>query len=408
MTVDIARDEDAIDDYFSGLGKGDRITSYDIFKARIGFELSEGQSVAKVIEHFWQASRAASMISSINTHFSSHPTTKAANKFMSRKLGKIYELFLSAQDEVTVEDLERLMAFHVRLQTVPTAEFMGTWIQKALSQIDHLTDAWFKSNFDHCTKLGLYPTDELMTAWWEKTEGRIEDFEISDQFRILYKMATFDFLRTQDWVTQYADVSSPCKAIADHVFERIECDADRLFPALINNQVFFAGLWFGKDFVKHIPVAGDDVQQSSVFENQVAGLMSATKIKVHRSGILVPVTGHKIDLKLIHEGQIFGCEIDGISHFNRVSGATPEQNSVVYNASTRFHSFLTAQYMTGMNIIRVPYFLCDADNQKTPWEKTLSRISRKGEPAVYAWHGGSIARNMGTEKNAHLFRGCDL
>lgn len=401
------RDEVEIDRYFSEFEKGVRITSLDYFKARIGFEVIEGQSPRKILEHFWQASRAASMISSLNK-FASDTNTKVANKFMSRKLASVYEIFLSHIDGATTDDLEKIMATHVRLQTVPTPEFMVRWTAKALGHIDELSDAWFKANFDHFTKLGIYPHDELIHAWWERTASRIADFEPVDQFPILYKMATFDFLRTNDFADVYAGVESPCRRIADHVFGIIEPQAFQLFPETINNQVFFAGLWFGKDFVRGRPIAGNDGAFASVFEDVVAKSIGATSIGVNYNGLLVPVTGHKVDFKLRHDGKFYGCEVDGISHFNRIAGATPHENAVIYNASTRFHSWLTAQYLTYVNVVRIPYFLFDEKEKNIPWEKTLSRIGRKDGHSIYTWHGGSIARDLLTEKNAHLFRGHDL
>lgn len=401
------RDEAAIDDYFSELGDNQRITSYDIFKARIGFEVSEGQSLSKIVEHFWQASRSASLISSIN-RFSAHDTTKAANKFMSRKINGVYDLYLADKNNLAADDLERIMGLHVRLQTVPPSKLMTQWTGQSLSLIDELSDEWFKSNFDHFTKLGMYPTDDMINAWWARTEPRIHEFTPADQFRILYKMATFDFLRTQDFQEVYQGMPSPCRKIADHIFSLIEPQAGKLFPETINNQVFFAGLWFGKDFVRDIGIASDDGGQASAFENLVAQSLRDASIGVNYDGMRVPVTGHKIDLKLIHQGNQYGCEVDGISHFNRIAGANPSEGAVIYNASTRFHSWLTAQYVTDVNIIRIPYFLFDQEAKGIPWEKTLSRIARKDGHSIYAWHGGSIVRDLQTEKNAHLFRGHDL
>ncbi len=401
------RDEVAIDQYFLDLGEGHLITSYDIFKARIAYEVTEGQSLGKIIEHFWQASRSASMISSIN-RFATHDTTKAANKLMSRKMTGVYDLFSSNMNDATGEDLERIMALHVRLQTVPTQKFMTSWTAKALGQMDELSAAWFKSNFDHFTKLGMYPEDHFITAWWGLTENRIAEFDTGDLFRILYKMATFDFLRTHDYSHVYKETPSPCRHIAEQVFSIIEPQALRLFPEVMNNQVFFAGLWFGKDFVHHRPVAGDDDAHASAFENLVAQSIGATSITVNYDGIRVPVTGHRVDLKLYHAGKSYGCEVDGISHFNRIAGATPHDNAVIYNASTRFHSWLTSHYLSDINIIRVPYFLFDTEVKGLPWEKTLSRISRKDGHSIYAWHGGSITRDLQKDENAHLFRGCDL
>lgn len=401
------RDEAAIDLYFSELGDNQRITSYDIFKARIGFEITEGQSFTKIIEHLWQASRSASLISSIN-RFAGHETSKAANKFISRKLNAVYDRFLSGDNVVTSDDLERIMGLHVRLQTVPTSRVMAYWTKQTLSRMDDVPDEWYASNFDHFTKLGIYPHDEFIKLWWTRTEARIKAFAPVNQFRILYKMAQFDFLRTHDFGDLYAGIASPCRDIADKIFNIIEPQAGSLFPELINNQVFFAGLWFEKDFVRESRIAGDDGAQASAFENLVAESIRKTSIGVNYDGMRVPVTGHKIDLKLGHGGKFYGCEVDGISHFNRIVGASPSENAVIYNSSTRFHSWLTAQYLTDINIIRIPYFLFDADATGIPWEKTLSRIARKEGHSIYVWHGGSIVRDMQAEKNAHIFKGHDL
>lgn len=401
------RDEAAIDLYFEELGTNSPITSLEIFRARIGFEITEGQSFTKIVEHFWHASRAASL-ASLNKTSTAQKIAKDANKMMSRKLGAIYDMFSENYDVVTIDDLEKIMALHMRLQTVPTQEFMARWQHKALTQIDQLSDEWFKANFDHFTKLGIYPQDEFIKLWWHKTKDRIDTFESVDQFRILYKMATLDFLRTQDYGDLYANTPSPCRSVADHIFGMIEPQADKIFPHYINNQVFFAGLWFGKDFVRHIPVAGDDGSRPSKFEDMIAESI-ATNVHVDYHGIIVPVTGHKIDLELKHQGIYYGCEVDGISHFNRIAGEKPHENGVIYNASTRFHSFLTAQNLTDINVIRIPYFLFDKKKSaELPWGKTLSSIARKEGHGVYAWHGGSLAYDMQTKKNAHIFMGYDL
>ncbi len=400
------RAEGDIDEYFSDLGNGQRITSLEIFRARVGFEVTEGQSFSKIVEHFWQASCAASMISSIN-RFSGQRDTKDANKFISKKLSTLTDRFLLS--DVTTEDLERIMAMHVRLQTVPTSRLMIGWLTKSVSRMNDLTDDWFKENFDHFTKLGVYPQDEFINAWWKNTRDRIHTFSPVDQYRILYKMAQFDFLRTQDFGDMYADIPSPCREVAEYIFAVIEPQTHILFPQHINNQVFFAGLWFGKDFVQGILIAGDDTSQASILEGKVAESIRKTGgIHVDPTGIIVPVTGHKIDLRLMHKQIEYGCEVDGISHFNRMSGATPTENAVLYNTSTRFHSWLSAQYLTGINILRVPYFLFDEKANSLPWEKTLSAINRKEGNSIYAWHGASIKRDLRAEKNAHLFRGHDL
>ena len=345
------------------------------------------------------------MVQEINP-YASDDNIKIANKHLSKKLTEVHGAFAADISASTAVDLEKMMGIHVRLQTVPPPKFMALWVSQSAKHMDEYSPEWYRTSFENFSKLGVYPGDEWIKDWWAVAPKDLSGYQPSDLYRIAYRMAIFDFMRRDD--ESLAGIASPCRQIADEIMDYVEARADKLFPQSINNQVFFAGLWFGKDFVKEYQIADDGGHHSSAFERKIMDHMRQnSKVQVSSSGIVVPVTGHKIDLQLSSNHQIFGCEVDGISHFNRIVGETAAENAVIYNPSTRFHSWMIAEYLE-INTLRIPYFKFDETEDGIPWEKTLNKIARKDGHSVYAWHGDSKLKDMRAEKNAHLFRGHDL
>lgn len=393
------------DEFFHDLGEGYRITNWEVFRGLVSKAASEPESLTKLVTHFWQASKSASMVRGIN-QFASEDNTKAANKYLAKKMAVVYAAFEGESADSSLSDLEKMMDMHVRLQTVPPANFVATWLNQSARYIGELSPKSHRIALENFVKLGVYPGDQWIENWWVATPKDLSSYQPSDLYRTLYRMAVLDFMRQDD--ESLAEQASPCRKVAEEIFEYIEARTDKLFPEFINNQVFFAGLWFGKDFVTKFTMAGDDGLNTSVFERKVwQHINENSNIDANANGIVVPVTGHKIDLQLSVNHQIFGCEVDGISHFNRIASSTPHDNAVIYNPSTRFHSWLIAQYLE-VNTLRIPYFKFDETEAGIPWDKTLGKIARKDGHGIYAWHGGSVSKDMLRTKNAHIFLGCDL
>ncbi len=394
------------DEFFHDLGEGYRITNLEIFQSLVREATLKSEGLAKLVTHFWQASKSASMVREIN-EFASEGNTKVANKYLAKKLAAVYAAFELESADSSVTDLERMMGMHVRLQTVPPADIMATWLNQSARHMDDVSPEWHRIAFENFVKLGVYPGDQWIENWWAEGPKDFSTYQPSDLYRIVYRMAVLDFMRQGD--ESLINQASPCRKAAEEIFEFIEARADKLFPEFINNQVFFAGLWFGKDFVTKFKMAGDDGVNASAFERKVWQHISEhSNVQVSSSGIVVPVTGHKIDLRLVAHGKVFGAEVDGISHFNRIAGSAPHDNAVIYNPSTRFHSWLIAQHLKDVNVLRIPYFMFDEEEAGIPWEKTLGKIARKDGHSIYAWHGGSVSKDMMNTKSAHIFLGCDL
>ncbi len=390
---------DKVAEYFSKLGRGDSLVNLEVFKSHLQTVLQYYPPV-NLMRQFWLASRAASRIPDLNPAARSR-VTKDANHFLYQEVQKLETVI--DDPLVTMQDLERLLNTHARLQTVPTPSMLAKILNKMQVQMAAANADCLARLPLQFVELGVYPGDDWIETWWNHTKPTTGKWDLKGGYAALYRMTLLDFLRSEDpAIDQLAP--SPCRKIADSFLGFIEKNAKYIFPDKMDSQVFFAAKWFGRDFINEFSIE-EETPRSSRAEEVFAQSFKGTNIIVNTEGIIVPQIGHKIDFQLVN-GEAHGVELDGVSHFNRIAMMQPTDKAVVFNASTRFQSWLMAELCPELHILRIPYFYCDGVERNQPWEETLEALERE-EPGVYAYHGDGNIKNM-SEKNGYLYIGQPL
>lgn len=369
----------------------------DQFKNYIDHLVRTPLPEADFITRFWQATLPACLEPKLNPKAGKRLTMRF-NSFLSKKTPALDAVIEQNPDSLTPTDLDRILHSHLRLHTVPSQKFMDLWIDITISKMSDMDIKWLRMIPDQLARLSIYPGDEWIETWWRVAKPISGQWDIKDGCGVLYRLALLDFLRT---AKESGDTNrpSPCRQIAESFLNTLEKNAYHFFPHQVDSRVYFAAIWFGYDFVKDYPIQSE-ANHSSLLEGQFINSFNNSSI-ISGQGMVVPSICHRIDVKLEFNRQVFGAEVDGILHFNRVIVDGVE--SVEYDSSTRFQSWLMKELMPEAKILRVPYFYIDENCQNLPWEEVLGKVDRKAEVGVYAFHGGSLIQPM-THPNGYLFR----
>lgn len=395
--------------YFRCLGRGETLQNIDFFKRNVELIGQKNQSPLTMLEHFWQASRAASRIPQVNKSATIR-ITKDANSYLSRQVHKLDAVM---QDKsLSVEHLERLLNIYSRLQTVPPPSTVQALKDETFKKMDEAKADCLVKLLVQFIEVGVYPGDEWMEKWWTVARPKSGEWGLEGGFPVFYHLAQLDLLRNED-PTVDKEKLSPCAQISQIFANFFNHKIDSVFPKErgsdfsknVDSRVFFAGKWFGCDFIKKCKIEQSS-RPISRSEEAFGRLFLDTEMSIKSNGILVPEIDRHIDFELTHNKTTFGLEYDGALHFNRELKDDSGDVTLAFNTSTRLQSWLIKELCPELRVLRVPYFQCYQDDRRQPWEGTFSALSAE-KPGVYAYHGDGVVKNMAEPEN-NIFKGHDL
>lgn len=391
---------DKVAQYFTNLGRGEPLKNLDVFKDNLG-KVAQYYPPTNMMHQFWLASRAATRIPSINQSATAR-ITRDANNYLYQEVQKLEAVMVDPS--VTIEHLEKLLNIYARLQVVPEPALMEKIKATMADRMIAAKPETLARLLNQFVEVGVYPGDEWMEKWWEISKPRSAQWDLKEGYSVLYQVTLLDFLRNESPETDQKS-PSPCESVANMFLSFIQKNATHLFSKEVDSRVFFAAKWFERDFIDGYNIEPENGSSSRAEEN-FGRSFKRTEIIVGSEGITVPEITHKIDLKLTYDNQDFGVEFDGILHFNRLVAKQESDQSVAFNTSTRFQSWLIAELCPDLHVLRVPYFTAKKGNYDEPWEETLENL-RDEAAGVYAYHGNGILKNM-TDPNSNIFKGQDL
>lgn len=390
--------------YFHELESGAPLRCLDIFRSNIHTRFSSSTPPSILVQDFCRAARAVSLEPKINPDACAVKTLRA-HHILSRKTLSFSETLEDRWNLLSADDLEKILLAHKRIQTIPSQQTLEKWLSVTYNKLGEMGAGWLGKSISHLADLGVYPSDEWMKSWVEALKPKSADLGWENGFRVLYKLALLDYLRQNSREYDLSDNKSPCTEAADMFLDFLEKRHASVFKDKVDNRVYYAALWFKRDFINGLPIE-EQTSSSSRLERSVLNQVSDAKLEVYSDGIKIEQIGRKVDLRVRFHLADIGCEVDGILHFMFSPANNPKEGAVMYNTSTRFHAALTKELRPDLKILRVPYFtLNDAKGTQIPWEKIFGKVHRS-MPSHFSLDSGSSIRDV--SKSGYIFKGRTL
>lgn len=391
--------------YFLDLENGKSLGDLGLFKEKASLCFSNPSHPSTFLTDFNRAAKAVCLEPKINPSACT-PQTRKAHGILSRKTLSLSQSIGNRWSSLSPDDLEKILLGHLRIHTIPSDETMSHWLGETYNRLQDMNAEWLRKSVCYLADLGVYPGDDWIEAWHDAAKQKSAEWGWNKGIAILYRLALLDYLRQDADGMNKDDDGSPCSKAADMFLNFLEKRHQVVFPDKVDSRVYYAALWFKRDFIHRLPIELSQ-ESSSRLEKTVANQIQLAKLKIDEAGIKIGQTDRRIDLCVQFHKEEIGCEVDGVLHFCAKPNENPKENSVIYNVSTRFHAALTRELRPDLKVLRVPYFVLD-DAKGSPifWEKIFGKVnSRNG--LHYSLEQGTVIHDM-TKQSGYCFKGRTL
>lgn len=334
-------------DFFKRIVAGNFKSSCDEFRRRWEVSISQlaAQPTKLFASLFFNVARACGRASG-EYNFTSYTDRKNARNAVLKDIGKVLE-----KTDILEYDfiqLTQIISACEMLRIIPQDRFRDKLIQGTQSVLPYASEKACYNFINNMARLAIYPGDDWIKSWWEKT------FECLDEMRsnwindIVYRLAILDYLRSQD--KKFKNIQSPCREIANGLLESYRDKKDEVFPdKRIPQQITDAAKWFDFDLRMQGFISEYESSSHSHDEKKFREAFYAAGAKLSDSYRIS--SNHQFDISLQFNCKSFAIEIDGDPHM--LTGTA--DGKLYYDGSTRFQTALILKALPAdLKLVRIP------------------------------------------------------